>query len=559
MDDDHDIGLGGSKPTKTRRPEIQSRLVTNEGGMQSTPQHIDAEQALIASCIHDETFETLIKSDRQGVTINSFYKPSHQIIWSAMLAMYKNDIAIDLVTITQKISDTGQLDDIGGVTYLNEVADRVETHAHAIHYIDIVIEMATRRALIRASQQMIEGAQEAKSMSKLEEIAGKMEYHLSKMEVGSDFELKPITDFKTPPADSPDRLIGKFRYICRGAASMLVGSAGIGKSSMIIQMCAAWGCGRDFLGILCAKPLRILLIQAEDDDGDIGEVWDSVRAGLKLSHDEMNMLRENFVIVRDKVNSGEAFLRKLPQYIEAHNPDLVVLNPLLSFIGGAIDKQEVMSAFLRNGLNRINKDDKFAYLLVHHTNKPQKNDGKSDTNWTEWMYKMSGSAELANYPRAIMIIEPAKDEGKFWLRLAKRGNRAGVIAQRGEPNNPHGPSYEPTIKLAVKHSRETQKLEDGRKVPMILWERIKENTEEYHDMVGSGSDDSKRGRKVKNAPEDVLDYIGIGRENAKGGAQIYRASNEGTGITKTKFYGLLKKLYEDEEIIKDGDNRYYKS
>jgi len=552
MDKEFDIGLGEKKPTKTRRPEMQSVK-------RRIPHYLDAEQALIASCVHDETFETLIKSERQGVTINSFYKPSHQIIWSAMLAMYKNDIAIDLVTITQKISDIGQLDAIGGVSYLNEVTNRVETHAHAIHYIDIVIEMATRRGLIRASQLMIEGAQEAKSMNELEEIAGKMEHHLSKMEVGEGFELTPITDFKTPPADSPDRLIGKYRYICRGGAAMLVGSAGIGKSSMTIQMCAAWGCGRDFLGIPCAKPLRILLVQAEDDDGDIGEVWDSVRAGLKLGHDEMNMLRENFAIVRDKVNTGEAFLRKLPQYIEAHNPDLVVLNPLLSFIGGAIDKQEVTSAFLRNGLNRINKDDKFAYLLVHHTNKPQKSDGKSDTNWSEWMYKMSGSAELANYPRAIITLEPAKDEGKFWLRLAKRGTRAGVIAQVGEPNNPHGPSYEPTIKLAVKHSRETQELEDGRKVPMILWERIVENTEEYHDMMGTGSDDGKRGAKAKWTPDDILDYIGIGRENAKGGAQLLRACGEATGITKTKFYGILKELYDDNQIIKDGDNRYYKS
>jgi hypothetical protein len=58
----------------------------------------------------------------------------------------------------------------------------------------------------------------------------------------------------------------------------------------------------------------------------------------------------------------------------------VWLNPFLSFAGCSIAEQEAMTGFLRNGLNRINAEKRFAYVLVHHTNKPTQEKSAKNLN-----------------------------------------------------------------------------------------------------------------------------------------------------------------------------------
>ena len=63
--------------------------------------------------------------------------------------------------------------------------------------------------------------------------------------------------------------------------------------------------------------------------------------------------RERLVIVTESVNTGERFTDAMRHLIGKHKPDLVWLDPLLSFIGDDVSKQDVCSYFLRNLLNPI--------------------------------------------------------------------------------------------------------------------------------------------------------------------------------------------------------------
>lgn len=57
---------------------------------------------------------------------------------------------------------------------------------------------------------------------------------------------------------------------------LLVGPAGVGKSTLQMQASLCWGIGREFFGIHPARPLKSLHIQSENDHGDLAEMRDGV-------------------------------------------------------------------------------------------------------------------------------------------------------------------------------------------------------------------------------------------------------------------------------------------
>lgn len=313
-------------------------------------------------------------------------------------------------------------------------------------------------------------------------IIERAEHHVQAVRAGADvtadWAFRPLADFRVPSQDDADALLGRYRFLCRGGGLIIVGATGTGKSAVDFQSSVCWALGRDFLGIPCVRPLRSLILGAEDDDGDIGEVWESIAAGLELTKDEISTVRKRVLYVEERVESGDGFLRKLKRLAEGTKKseapfDLVRLNPLLAFAGCAVADQEEMGHFLRGGLNRVNAEKRWGYIITHHTNKPPTGqDAKSkERNWSDYAYAMSGSAEIANWARAVIIIEPLKEQGRFIIRLAKRGTRAGVTkAVEADPELGNAVARtEIVTAIYARHSRERVQLSDGRTIPAIMW------------------------------------------------------------------------------------------
>ena len=239
-------------------------------------------------------------------------------------------------------------------------------------------------------------------------------------------EAKGLFTFGIPAANDKSVLLGD-RYLNRGDGAILSCSSGMGKSSMARQMATMWACGRAFMGIKPNGKLRSLEIQAEDSDGDIGEVALSIAHMEKFTEAEKTEINANVVIVTERVRRGPDFIDELRRLIRKHKPDLVWINPLQSFIEGDITEARDLSLFLHEGLNALNADQSFAFIIVHHTTKPPKGDQKkAGLSWNEIMYDMAGGALLINWARAIISLRPAEEKGEFNLILSKRGTRADV-------------------------------------------------------------------------------------------------------------------------------------
>jgi replicative DNA helicase len=112
------------------------------------PQNIEAEQAVIGAIFLEPTALTLAS---EILIPEDFYRAAHQKIFNAMLKLNDSGKAVDLITVTEELAATRILEDIGGVSYLSEVAGSVPTAANIEYYANIVGEKALLRKLIRTA------------------------------------------------------------------------------------------------------------------------------------------------------------------------------------------------------------------------------------------------------------------------------------------------------------------------------------------------------------------------------------------------------------------------
>lgn len=116
------------------------------------PQNIEAEQAVLGAILLDS--EAIVAASEK-IGPPDFYRTSHQYIYEAMLELGEEQEPIDLVTVTSLLKNKKQLEEIGGVSYLSELANAVPTAANIEYYAQIVEEKSMLRRLIRTATQIV--------------------------------------------------------------------------------------------------------------------------------------------------------------------------------------------------------------------------------------------------------------------------------------------------------------------------------------------------------------------------------------------------------------------
>ncbi|WP_239615426.1 replicative DNA helicase [Cohnella mopanensis] len=116
------------------------------------PQNLEAEQAVLGAILLEA--EALIAS-MERLKAEDFYSVSHQRIFDAMVALNDDNQPIDLVTLTARLQDLGQMEEVGGIMYLTKLANAVPTAANVEYYAQIVEEKSILRRLIRTATQIV--------------------------------------------------------------------------------------------------------------------------------------------------------------------------------------------------------------------------------------------------------------------------------------------------------------------------------------------------------------------------------------------------------------------
>lgn len=112
------------------------------------PQNIEAEQALLGAIFLEPSSLTLAS---ELLIPEDFYRASHQKIFTCMLKLSDQGEPVDLVTVTSELADQKILEEVGGVSYLSDLANSVPTAANVEYYGKIVEEKSILRRLIRTA------------------------------------------------------------------------------------------------------------------------------------------------------------------------------------------------------------------------------------------------------------------------------------------------------------------------------------------------------------------------------------------------------------------------
>ena len=249
-------------------------------------------------------------------------------------------------------------------------------------------------------------------------------------------ELMPISRLAAyDTTHDPNNVLGK-RWLCRGGSLVVVGQSGIGKSSLCMQLMILWALGLPAFNITPVTPLRSVLIQAENDIGDLAEMYQGVRQGMGITPEQEAILDERIFIYRDTTRTGADFVAAASSLVERHKPDLVWADPLLNYIGDEISEQRVISDFCCKLLNAVSLRTGVVWCLLHHTGKPSK-DPKAASHWTasDLAYSGLGSSALTDWARETAVLVrlkvPDGDPPTFQLSMTKRRTRAGLIDSEG--------------------------------------------------------------------------------------------------------------------------------
>ena len=126
--------------------------MSNEFVNELPPQNIDAEKAVLGSIFLST--DALVES-MEFLEPDDFYKHSHQIIYKDMVELNDRDEAIDVVTITNILTEQNNLDDVGGMEYIADLAGSVPTAANVTYYAKIVKDKAILRRLIQTATNIV--------------------------------------------------------------------------------------------------------------------------------------------------------------------------------------------------------------------------------------------------------------------------------------------------------------------------------------------------------------------------------------------------------------------
>lgn len=166
------------------------------------PQNIEAEQAVLGAVFlsPDALADTM-----EFVEAKDFYRRAHQLLFQAMIDLNDDGEAIDVLTVNNRLEMNNQLDDVGGVAYIAELASSVPTAANVGYYAKLVAEKAVLRRVIAAATNIITQAKEQdEPVSDLLESAERQIMEVAENRTQSGF--KEISKVLTDSLDEIDKL-----------------------------------------------------------------------------------------------------------------------------------------------------------------------------------------------------------------------------------------------------------------------------------------------------------------------------------------------------------------
>ncbi len=197
------------------------------------PQSNEAEIAVLGSMLLDKE---AIGQAIELLDEDFFYREAHKKIYSTIVNLYDRNKAIDIVTVSEELRNSGALDEVGGPTYITSIVSSIPTSANIEHYARLVREKAILRNLISTATQIVsESYDNIATVDVLLDKAERMIFDITTNKVEAKFSsIKDVIKSSIETIDNLYQRKENITGIATGFHDLDVMTAGLQRSDLII-------------------------------------------------------------------------------------------------------------------------------------------------------------------------------------------------------------------------------------------------------------------------------------------------------------------------------------
>jgi replicative DNA helicase len=314
----------------------------------TVPFDLTAERAVLGSILLERDAILAVSDQLQA---DDFYLEKHALIYQAMLACLARRVPPDLATVAGELRRQEQLELVGGLAFLGELAEAVPTAVHVSYYGEIVGRTATLRRLIESGGKIAAlGYDERAELALTLDTAEQTLFAVSQRQRGADFvplstvvqqyfdQSQRDEEVRVAPTGLVDldrRLNGGFRP---GQLALLAARPGLGKSGLAMTIAYELGVKRGrSVGVVSLEMSREELLQrlvAIHTGIDTRQVEGRVRRGDPAALDALGVLSEAPIALEDTAMLSIMDVRSKARRLASIRPlDLLIVDYLQLLMG----------------------------------------------------------------------------------------------------------------------------------------------------------------------------------------------------------------------------------
>jgi len=181
------------------------------------PQAIEAEQSILGSMMLDNRVIDEISTELES---RDFYRSDHQLIYNEIIGLDEKGQAADVVTVSESLTNLGEIDSVGGLTYLGALAKNTPNTSNVKSYAKIVRERAILRRLIESANDIIQAAYQpdGKEPGEVLDFAEQLIFDIAKNNNQAKAGFRKIDSLLTDAVDKIEELF-KTKQMITGVSS----------------------------------------------------------------------------------------------------------------------------------------------------------------------------------------------------------------------------------------------------------------------------------------------------------------------------------------------------
>lgn len=400
------------RPKNAGRPSVGRPFSVSKAAPE-IPQSPESEQAALGCVLLAGSAGSTAELDALLEQLNPrlFWSESNQTIYGAVVQLRAGKHGVDLITLGEKLRQSGSLEAVGGLPYLSLCMDATPSMLNFGTYLDTLQTMALRRwTLLKRDRLADLATADGLTLDQIREEFDEISdtaHKIGKQKRKSVMAVKPTEHMKYQPNETLG-LIGD-GDITKGyqGVTIIAGPPGSGKSMVGSSLAIAGAIGAGYwMGRKIHRKFRTLIIQCENGAARLKKEFEAMKANYP-DVDFDDAMRVTLPPEGGLPFHRPEFRREIGRLVEEFKPDVIILDPWTAVAAEdaskeIIDKLAEIRSMLPPG------DACPALVIVAHTKKPRSEDKGS--RGRALMYAVSGSQALVSTARCVYVLLPFTDD-----------------------------------------------------------------------------------------------------------------------------------------------------